>query len=470
MSEERFDCIIVGGGLAGLTASYVLAEAGMEVLLLERGNFCGAKNMTGGRLYGRSMDTVIPDFSKHAPIERRVVKERLSTMKDEKITTLETDSAETIEQDGDSYMILRAKFDKWFAEQAEDQGAMLVSGVFVDNLLVRDKKVCGVIAGDEEMDADVVILADGVNSLLSQKLGYKQPIRQNQVVIGAKEVIGLSEELINQRFHLKSNEGIAWMFRGCSDSCDGFLYTNKDSISVGITTMVENIEKTSIAVPQLLENFKHLPEIASLLEGGSLLEFSAHLIPEGGIDMIPRLYGDGILIAGDAAALCANLGYTLHGMDLAVESGRLAALTVLEAKGNGDYSEESLSAYQNKLETSIIMSYLNESVTNITSEKPQEMPEMKKVNVAEKLGVNKYCTDEHHSHINIDKQYSGTAEIDEVVRGCPAALYSVDENGTLFFDYLGCLECGTCRVLSEGKVVKEWNYPAGGKGIEYRLG
>ena len=93
-----------------------------------------------------------------------------------------------------------------------------------------------------------------------------------------------------------------------------------------------------------------------------------------------------------------------------------------------------------------------------------------KVNVAEKLGVNKYHTDEHNPHIQVDKEYLDRDEIERVVRVCPAALYSVDDNGTLFFDYLGCLECGTCKVLSEGKEVEDWNYPVGTKGVEYRLG
>jgi ferredoxin like protein len=93
-----------------------------------------------------------------------------------------------------------------------------------------------------------------------------------------------------------------------------------------------------------------------------------------------------------------------------------------------------------------------------------------KVNVAEKLGANKFNTDEHNSHIEVDKDYKDKNEISRVVRVCPAAAYSLDENDTLFFEYLGCLECGTCKALSEGKLVKNWNYPAGARGIEYRLG
>ena len=93
-----------------------------------------------------------------------------------------------------------------------------------------------------------------------------------------------------------------------------------------------------------------------------------------------------------------------------------------------------------------------------------------KVNVAEKLGINQYVTDEHNNHIDVDKEYPDRSEIDRVVRICPAAVYSVGEDGTLFCDYLGCLECGTCNVLSGGKLIKNWGYPVGSRGVEYRLG
>jgi len=351
MSEERFDCIIVGGGLAGLTAAYLLAGEGLETLLVEKGNYSGAKNMTGGRLYCHSFEKVIPGFARNAELERRIVKERLTTAEG----TMEYASAGVSAPEGESYTVLRGVFDKWLAGQAEENGAMLVCGVRVDDLISRDGKVCGVVAGDEEMEADVVILADGVNSLLAQKLGFKPPIGQSQVTVGAKELIGLSEDVINQRFNVGSDEGVAWMFSGCGDVCDGFLYTNKDSVSVGVTMMVEDIRNTENSVPQMLEDFKNSAEIAPLLKGGKLIEYSAHLIPEGGYDMIPKLYGDGVLVIGDAAALCANLGFTLRGMDLAVESGRLAAQTVVAAKENGDFSADGLSGYQAALEDSFVM-------------------------------------------------------------------------------------------------------------------
>ena len=361
MSEERFDCIIVGGGLAGLTAAYVLASEGQEVLLIEKGNYSGAKNMTGGRLYGHSLEKVIPGFAESAPLERKIVRERLSFGSGDDMATTEYRSAGLSAPEGESYAVLRGVFDRWLADQAEEQGAMLVYGVRVDDLIVRDGAVCGVVAGDEEMEANVVILADGVNSLLGLKLGYKLANQANQVAVGAKDLIGLSEEIINQRFGLASGEGLAWLFNGCLDACDGFLYTNKDSISIGVTMMVADVDKTENSVPQMLEDLKSHPMIAPLLEGGRLLEYSAHLIPEGGAEMLPKLYGDGVLVAGDAAALCTNLGFTLRGMDLAVESGLLAARAVIAASENGDFSEQSLSAYQEGLGESFVMNCMKGS-------------------------------------------------------------------------------------------------------------
>lgn len=93
-----------------------------------------------------------------------------------------------------------------------------------------------------------------------------------------------------------------------------------------------------------------------------------------------------------------------------------------------------------------------------------------KLNVADRLSANLYHADETHSHIIVNKENIDPKELDAVIRGCPAALYSTDENGNVFFEHLGCLECGTCKVLSEGKIVKDWQYPYGGKGVQYRQG
>ncbi|VFS48418.1 oxidoreductase [Budvicia aquatica] len=53
-----------------------MAKAGLEVLVIERGNFAGSKNMTGGRLYAHSLEKIIPGFAKEAPVERKVTHEK----------------------------------------------------------------------------------------------------------------------------------------------------------------------------------------------------------------------------------------------------------------------------------------------------------------------------------------------------------------------------------------------------------
>lgn len=359
MSEEKFGAIIVGGGLAGCSAAIVLAKAGVDVLVIERGDYCGAKNMTGGRLYGHSLEKIVPNFAEEAPIERVVKHEKVSLMSADGSLDIGYNSAKlSAEADSASYTVLRGKFDQWLAEKAEEAGASIIPGILVDKLIVEDGKVVGVEATGEEMYADVVILADGVNSLLAQQLGMKKELEPGQVAVGAKETIKLSEELINERFGLKAGEGTAWLSAG--DPTDGsfggaFLYTNKDTVSVGIVATLSDIGHSELSVPQMLERFKDHPTIAPLLEGGETIEYSGHLVPEEGLHMVPELYRDGVLVAGDAAGFCVNLGFTVRGMDFAIESGRLAAETVLKAQAAGDYSAAALAEYENAIKDSFIM-------------------------------------------------------------------------------------------------------------------
>ena len=359
MSEEKFDAIIVGGGLAGCSAAIVLARAGLEVLVIERGDYCGAKNMTGGRLYGHSLEKIIPNFAEEAPIERKVKREKVSLMSADGSLDIGYGSKKlSAAPENASYTVLHAKFDQWLAEKAEEAGAEIATGFVVDELIVQDGKVVGINADGEEMYADVVILADGVNSLLAQQIGMKKELEPNQVAVGAKETIRLSEEIINQRFGLTGDEGMAWLSAG--DPTDGsfgggFLYTNKDTISIGVVATLSDIGHSELSVPQMLERFKNHPSVAPYLEGGETIEYSGHLVPEEGLHMVPELYRDGVLVAGDAAGFCVNLGFTVRGMDFAIESGRLAAEAVIKAHEAGDFSAATLSSYATALNYSFIM-------------------------------------------------------------------------------------------------------------------
>lgn len=358
MSEDKFDAIIVGAGLAGSTCAYLLAQAGLETVVIERGNFPGAKNMTGGRLYGHSLEKIIPGFAEEAPIERCIVHEKISFMDDERCTTMEHSAPQAADPAARSYTVLRARFDQWLAEKAENEGANFIPGIRVDDLIVRDGKVCGVIAGDEEMEADMVILADGVNSLLGEKLGLVKKVDPHHCAVGVKEVIQLSKQQINDRFGCRDNEGAAWLFAGMPSAGNmggGFIYTNEDSISLGLVYGLHNIGRASKSVPQMLEDFKNHPTVRPLVEGGTSVEYSGHVVPEGGAAMLPKMVGDGVMIIGDAAGLCLNVGYTVRGMDLAIASGEAAARAAIKAKEVGDFSEAILSAYTSELKSGFVM-------------------------------------------------------------------------------------------------------------------
>lgn len=356
MAEEKVEVIIVGGGLSGLTAACVLARAGTEVLLIERGTYCGAKNVTGGKLYSHSIEKVFPKFAASAPVERRIVREEVFSLSNDSIRPIDVGGVGKPEDGSAAYSVLRAKLDAWLGEQTENEGVMLIQNICVSELLVEDKRVCGVVAGDEVMRADVVILADGANTLLAQGVGLCQELSPSDTCVGVKEVLSLREAVIEERFGLQSGEGVEQMYMGDRSQgqyADGFLYTNRDSISIGIEFVISDIDRTSKSVPELLDEFKARPEIAALIEGGALTEYSAHLVHHGG-GVPEKLYSDGVLLVGDAAGLVANYGFTVRGMDLAVESGRLAAETVLDARMKNDFSAASLAAYQDAVEDSFI--------------------------------------------------------------------------------------------------------------------
>lgn len=357
MSEDIFDVIIVGAGPAGSAAAYTAARAGLETLVVERGNFPGAKNMTGGRLYGHSLEAMIPGFADEAPVERCVTRERISFLTENDAVTVEFASPEAADPASRSYTVLRSRFDQWLWGKAEEAGAQLIPGVRVDELILREGRVSGVRAGDDVLEARAVILADGVNSLLGASIGMVGAPDPHSYAVGVKEVLEFSPQQMRDRFGCEGRQGMAWLFAGMpSDGHMGgaFLYTNETTVSLGVVFGLHGIAHTHLSVPQMLENFRNHPAVAPLLEGGSLVEYSGHVVPEGGMGMVPTLVRDGVLIVGDAAGLCLNVGYTVRGMDLAIASGRAAAEAVIEAREKGDFSAAGLASYEERLRGSFV--------------------------------------------------------------------------------------------------------------------
>ncbi len=361
--DEKFDAIVVGAGPAGTAAAHTMAKAGLQVVLLERGPKPGSKNVMGGILYSHYLEEVVGDAWKQAPLERPIVEERRWLMTPKAYIGLDYKNLRNREHPH-SFSVLRARFDPWFAEQAEKAGAMVVPEPVVDRLIVKDGRVVGVGTGrGDDIYADVVIVSEGIGlgaGLLEKTVINGKPLRRklrpNEVAMAVKEIMQLEGGLIEERFNCESGEG-------CTIECFGdstmgmsgfmFIYTNKDTLSVGGGALLSEFNATLRSPNDLMEHFKNHPTVKPLLRGAETVEYLAHLIPEGGYRGIPKVYGPGYLVCGDAAMLSNPVHR--EGSNLAMVSGKLAGDTVIHAKETGDFSERRLREYKGKLDASWIM-------------------------------------------------------------------------------------------------------------------
>ena len=354
MSEEdKFDAIIIGAGTAGCACAYELAKAGKTVLLVERGTTAGSKNLTGGRLYTYALEMLEPGLTLRAPLQRKIVREQITMLGEKNAMTVDYTDYSFGEDVPQSYSILRAPFDEWFASEAEAQGAMVVSGILVEGLLEENGRIVGIKAGEDEMYADVVIAADGVNSLIAQHAGLRREIHPHSVGVGVKEIIELPEDVINSRFNLEGNEGVARVTLGCTEGISGgaFMYTNKNSISLGVIFNPEQAGHHGKRVHEMMQDFKMNPSVLAMIQGGKTVEYGAHLVPELGYTGVPqRLHKEGLLVIGDAAGFCISAGIILRGMDLAILSGIAAANAVVMS----DSTSEIGTNYMNEINGLII--------------------------------------------------------------------------------------------------------------------
>jgi electron transfer flavoprotein-quinone oxidoreductase len=360
--SDRFDVIVVGAGPAGSAAALVIARAGFRVLLLERGGFPGAKNVSGATFYGTTvLDALIPAFWETAPIERFVTRRVLSLMTPESALAIDFQTERFAHPPYNGVTIIRPHFDRWLANQAVAAGATLLNETVVDDLL-RDGRgaVVGVRVRREggDIEAPVVIAADGVNAFLAKKAGLQREFSAHEMSLGVKEVIALDRQTIDDRFGLTGDHGASHEYVGAiTGEIPGgaFLYTNRESLSLGLIVQLSSLAERRIPAYELLEQFKRHPAVAPLVRDGKLVEYSAHMIPEAGWDLLPRLSMSGMMVAGDAAALCFATGLYLEGINYAIASGAMAGETAVDALRAGDVSAASLRAYETRLHDSFVL-------------------------------------------------------------------------------------------------------------------
>jgi electron transfer flavoprotein-quinone oxidoreductase len=363
--DEAFDAIVVGAGLAGSAAAVTMASRDLDVLLIERGRYPGAKNVFGGVLYTPTIRQLV-DVDE-APFERYIAERRFGMLTDDDETAVSISPGDWHQPPhNDSYTVLRGEFDEWFAEQAVAEGATLVTETTVTGLIREHGRITGVETDrpDGTIRAPYVVLAEGGNSLVTEDADLKDRERRENVAVGVKEVLEFpdDEHAIQDRFRLAGDAGAAYHYFGTGAVGDafggGFVYTNEDTVSVGLAYRLSDAATSQPDPEGTLNAFKTHPAVAPLLRGARTVEYTAKTIPEGGAESVPELVHDGAVIVGDAAGLVLNNGVHLEGTNMAVESGYHAGNAVATAADAGRTDADALDQYREALTESFVMQNL----------------------------------------------------------------------------------------------------------------
>ncbi|MHB9095042.1 MAG: FAD-dependent oxidoreductase [Eubacteriales bacterium] len=349
--------LVIGAGAAGITAAYFLAQAGVDVVLLERGPYPGSKNMSGGAVYSLPTREFLPDFWQEAPVERALRDHQFWLMTETSAIKLGFTSVDFVNPPYNRFSVMRATFDRWYAGKAVQAGACLWTECKAESLLLDGKKVIGAhISGNRSghIHADIVILAQGANPILAEKAGLIKKPKAANYSLYVKEMLYLPREVISERFQLKDNEGTVIGLLGDNTAGlvgTGSLYTFKEHIGLNTGVGVKTLADKKVNISDLMARLKRHSVIEPLIRGGTTVEYLAHLIPEGGYNAVPRLVFDGMMITGDAAGLVNGT----HGLNLAMYSGKFAADTAIKALEECKFTGEALNHYRERLEGSFVL-------------------------------------------------------------------------------------------------------------------
>jgi electron transfer flavoprotein-quinone oxidoreductase len=359
---DKTTCIVVGAGPAGAACAHALAKKGIETVLLERGREPGEKNIAAFVMFTDVLEHLIPDFMKDVPFERNIIRTDQVLLGEKDVKLLTSFNYDRLDNPN-SFSAFRAVFDAWFAQKAVDAGAQLVTGMLATDLIMDGSRVVGVKVDDEELYADVVVGADGYHSMVGEKAGLLREWSPAKCLLGVKEVLDLPPEVINERFQLSDGIGCEMgLFGYHLHGLNGYaatIYTNTDSVGVGVYARPSELAEKSIKLHEHLEILKQHPYIRNLIQGATLREYSAHLLSDGGQVEPKSLYADGVLLCGEAGGIMqAGTGM---GVPTCMLSGMMAAETIEDAVKSKDFSAKMLKNYLRYLSSTTLLDMVRQS-------------------------------------------------------------------------------------------------------------
>ncbi len=378
---DKVTCIVVGAGPAGSACAFALAQKGIETVLFERGRVPGEKNVSSFVLYTSELKRLIPEFRKDLPVERTIVRTDQVQLEPNDAKALKSYNYRWVD-DPLAFTAFRRKFDAWFARKAVDAGAQLISGMKVTDLIKDGDRVIGVRAGAEELFADVVVGADGFHSIVGEKSGLVQAWKPERCFLAVKEVLDLPSDVINERFQVTDGigceQGIYCYHMNDLDVFSTTLYTNVDSVSLAVFARLDELQKKNIQLHEQLEMVKQHPYLDNLIKGATLREYQAHILSDGGRVNPRSLYGNGVLLCGEAGGITATV--TGMGIPTCLLSGMMAAETIEDAVKKKDFSKHSLKNYLKYLDSTALLDMVHKSrkesdyyASAARSEGPREM-------------------------------------------------------------------------------------------------
>ena len=551
--NREFDVLVVGAGPSGSACALHLARSGVNVLILEKGRVPGEKNVSGGIVYGSDVGgfglrRLVPDFEATAPLERKISSHevRILSSPDERrgsyrYYTLSRESLASrvglysVEfETGHDYTVLRSQFDRWLANLAVEAGATLLSGTTVLDLLKEDGSVVGVLTSKGEVRAKLVVDCSGVTSSLVETAGLRGALVPRELYHGIKHVYRLGADKIEERLRLKAGEGRALTYLGdfmLGISGNAFIYPNRETLSVGIVASMDSMIRATIEhfdrvgkLLDALDAFEDHPLVRDLIQGGELVEYSAHSIPKGFACLLKRPYAGGYLAAGDSLGAFVKIGPMVDGMRYAIASGMMAAQSYLAAAVSGSFREKNLSRYRDLLtpvyedvNRSGRDSFISESgfvyrtlprllfgskvLSREVKIKPEEGPRKR---VRRGTDAVAYAEDGGYSQIEVNDELASRSVTKPWIPSCPADCFTLTTpggsfssfrdlflqnldrgdgqrkkafdqtmkqvaEGKLAFNSTGCVECGACRAIGPKDTIG-FGHEIRGRGVSYSFG